>query len=59
MPLAGQNFNAIFDYAENKAVGLVDANAPPSSQIMSQRFGSADAIITVALDVLKQLVYAP
>ena len=58
MPLAGQNFDASSDYTENETVGFIDANAPPSRQIMSQRFGPADAFITVALDVLKQLVYA-
>ena len=59
MSLAGQNFDAIFDYAENEAVGFIDANAPPSRQIMPQWFGSPDTFIAVALDVLKQLVYAP
>lgn len=59
MPFTGKYFYASLCYTKNKTVGFVDANAPPSCQIMTQRFGSADAIITVAVNTLKELVYAP
>ena len=30
MPLAGKDFYAVLDNAENKAIGFIDANTPPS-----------------------------
>ena len=59
MPLAGQYFDSVFHDAEHKPISFIDANAPPSRQIMAQRFRSPDTFITIAIDTLKQLVYAP
>ena len=63
MPLALQDFERVFigrerADAEDDAVCLVDAYAPPSAEIAAKRFGIADAGRTVAVYALEKQVDA-
>ena len=59
MPFAGQYLDTIVDDPEHDAVCVIDADAPPSRQVMAQGLGPANAVIAVAVDALEQLMYPP
>ena len=58
VPLAGQNFKFFALNAEDDAVGLVDADAPPAAQVVAKGLRVADAGDSVAVDALQEQVDA-
>ena len=58
MSFAGEDFKLLACDAKDETVGLVDANTPPSAEVVAQGLGVADARRTIAIDALKQLVDA-
>ena len=48
MSLAGKDFKCVVSDAKDEAVDLIDADTPPSTQVVAQRFGIADAGVTIA-----------
>ena len=58
MAFAGEDFECVSREAENNAVGLVDAYAPPSGKVAAQWLGIADAVGAVAFDALNEHVDA-
>ena len=53
------DFKHVSDNLEYDAVRGIDTNAPPSSEIALERFGLADALVSVAFNALDKRVDAP
>ena len=56
MPLAGGNVDILLIEDIDQAIRLRDAAAPIACEIMTQRFRLTDALMSVPLDILQQII---